>query len=299
MDAKNESILLRSGASCAEISLVGAELRRWSCAGRDLLWEPDPAVWPAVAPLLFPIVGWAREGKIRVGGETLRMGVHGFAAQELFAPGARGEDFATLRLDDNPHTRAQYPFGFRLAMTYRLGRSSLAVSAVVRNRGADVMPYAFGLHPGFRWPLDGSRREDHSVTFERAEEASVPEIAPSGLFSDRRRAVPLSGRTLALDDELVRAEALCFLDAGSRRVHFHSGAGSRLTVETEGFRHWALWSRPPAPYLCVEAWTGHGDPVGFDGELIEKPSMILLAPGQTRVHRVVFSFSGLSEPDGP
>jgi galactose mutarotase-like enzyme len=296
MNARTDSILLRSGAARVEISLKGAELRRWSCAGQELLWEPDAAVWPAAAPLLFPIVGWARDGMIRVAGENYPIGVHGFAAHEMFCVAASGADFCTLHLHDNERTRAQYPFGFRLAVTYRLAGSSMAISAVVRNIGAQTMPYAFGLHPGFRWPLDDAPREAHSIEFERAEDARVPVIAPGGLFAQTKRGVPLSGKSLALNDELLNYEALCFLDARSRRVRFRSGVGCALTVETEGFRHWALWSRPPAPYLCVEAWTGHGDPVGFGGELAEKPSMILLQPGETGVHRAVFSYEAVSAP---
>lgn len=297
MGANDESILLHAAASRAEISLRGAELRRWSCAGRELLWEPDESVWPAVAPLLFPIVGWARDGKIKVGGATYPMGVHGFAAQEMFGVAASGADFCTLHLRDNERTRAQYPFRFRLAVTYRLAGASLAISAVVRNDSAQVMPYAFGLHPGFRWPLDGGQRDAHSVEFERDEDRRVPEIAPGGLISQERRSVPMDDRKLWLNDDLLEAEALCFMDARSRRVRFLNGVGAALTVEAEGFRHWALWSRPPAPYLCIETWTGHGDPVGFQGELAEKPSMILLAPRQAGVHRAVFSFSDVSAPD--
>ena len=65
--------------------------------------------------------------------------------------------------------------------------------------------------------------------------------------------------------------------------------GLRLRVDLEDFPHLALWARPPAPFLCIEAWTGHGDPVGFAGELADKPSMRLLPPGATARHTARFS----------
>jgi len=59
----------------------------------------------------------------------------------------------------------------------------------------------------------------------------------------------------------------------------------------DGFPHLALWSKPGAPFVCMEAWTGHGDPVGFSGDLADKPSMRLLAPGAGDTARMSLSFT--------
>lgn len=125
----------------------------------------------------------------------------------------------------------------------------------------------------------------------------MPVIAPGGLFSARRRAVPLrDGRVLDLDDGLFAADALCFLDAASRRLRFENGSGATITVEGEGFPHFALWSRPGAPFVSIESWTGHGDPEGFAGELAERPSMRLLAGGEVAHHRVAWHWQEGSVP---
>ena len=60
----------------------------------------------------------------------------------------------------------------------------------------------------------------------------------------------------------------------------------------ENFPHVVLWSRPGAPYLCIESWTGHGDPEGFAGELADKPSMIALAPGAEGRHAMRYRLEG-------
>jgi galactose mutarotase-like enzyme len=300
MDAEQASrdiVTLRAGAARAEIAPLGAEARRWRVAGQDLLWRPEPSVWPRVSPLLFPIVGWARGGRIRVGGESYPMGVHGFAADSLFRVEAQARDRVRLRLDDSAESRRIYPFRFSLAADYALTGDSLSVEIAVTNAGAAPMPYACGVHPGFCWPFGGGERPRHRIVFEAEEDPLTPEITAGGLFSDRRRAAPLRGRTLALDDALFAREALCWLDARSRALVFDNGAGRALRVAAQGLRHWALWSRPPARFLAIEAWTGHGDPEGYAGELADKPSMILLAPGARRVHRVAFSLS-VSGPAG-
>lgn len=283
-------IELRNGACFAAVSPMGGELRRWSVGGRDLLWRGDAAWWNASAPILFPIVGWARDGQVRIDGVRRPMGVHGFAAGRRFRIVDQDEACCRLELVDDVETLSVYPFGFSLTVTYALSQDGVSIAFVVTNRGDRTMPYALGFHPGFRWPLPGPMREGHSIVFAEVEDRAVPVIAPGGLFSDERRPAPLDGRRIALKDEVFAAEALCFLNARSRSWALEGADGSSIRMDLDGFPHLALWSKPGAPFVCLEAWTGHGDPVGFDGELHDKPSMRLLAPGARDEVRVKLTF---------
>jgi galactose mutarotase-like enzyme len=203
---------------------------------------------------------------------------------------AQGADHVTLRTVDNIETRDSYPFQFVLDVSFGLSPAGMEVSALVRNAGGGFMPYAFGLHPGFRWPLSGEDKAGHRILFDAEERAEVPVIAPGGLIGAARRPVPLKGRELALDDKLFDKEALCFLDAASHGLTY-AGPQGQLRVELDNFPHIVLWSRPGAPFLCLESWTGHGDPEGFAGDLFEKPGMIHLEPGLTRHHGARYSFT--------
>ncbi len=262
--------------------------------GRDLLWRRDPDVWNATAPLLFPVVGWCRDQQARVDGRAYPMPVHGFAASSDFTVDEQGEDFVRLVLRESARTLAHYPFPFRFEAAYRLTARALSVELVVTNTGAQPMPYACGLHPGFAWPFCGGAQEDYALVFAQAEAPFVPEIAPGGLFASTRRPVPLDDNRLPLTPELFAREALCFLHARSRSVAFEGPGGGRIALGAEGFPHWALWSQPGAPYLCVEAWTGHGDPEDFNGDLRDKPGMILLGAGETRRHGAEFRYTAPS-----
>lgn len=290
MDASlmNEAILLSAGAAdSAAISPQGAELCSWRSGETDLTWTPDPAVWNRTAPLLFPIVGWTRDGQARVGEKIVPLGLHGFAWRKRFEVAERSDDCVTLVLEDDDETLALYPFAFRFEARFSLRPGELAVTLTAINRDRRPLPYAVGLHPAFCWPLAGSTAP-HSIRFETAERAEVPIIAPGGLFSSRTRNVPLDGSSLPLSPALMANEALCFLNAASRRLVYDNGAGAMLAVELENFPHIALWSLPPAPFLCVEAWTGHSDPEDFHGDLYEKPSMRILAPGDGARHGAIF-----------
>ena len=61
-------------------------------------------------------------------------------------------------------------------------------------------------------------------------------------------------------------------------------SGASIAMEFPGFDHAALWTRPRAPFLCLEAWTGMSDPEGFAGDLFEKPGMRILQPGASARH---------------
>lgn len=269
----------------------GAEALRWSVEGRDLLWSRDSNHWDAVAPVLFPCVGWSNGGVIRVGGQTYPMPVHGFAASCDFALVERSEATALFELADSAETRARYPFPFVLRVRHTLTDRALRIDLTVGNPGRAALPFSLGLHPGFAWPFAGGAVDQHRIIFAEAEQPQTPEITAGGLFTSRMRPVPLAGRALALSHALFAREALCFLNARSRAAAFAAPCGARIDVSIEGFRHWALWSRPGAPFLCVEAWTGHGDPEGFVGAFADKPSMDSLAPGASRDYAMTWTFA--------
>lgn len=285
----SDSFHLRVGEARARFSVQGAECRQWQIGARDLLWSGDESIWPAIAPVLFPTCGWSREGRIRLGDKLYPMPVHGFAAQSTFV----GEqlDDATLCFTSlaDARTCAHYPFEFHLALTYRLEPFALSVTCEISNAGSGTMPYAVGLHPGFA--LDWSAGA-HRFVFDEAEQPQVPVIAPGGLFSARQRPVPLVGRTLDLTPELFAAEALCFLDIGSRAFALE-GPDGRLRIEAPDFPHLVLWNHMGGPFLAIESWTGMGDKEGFEGSFFERPSMIHLKPGAARQHHVRYAWEPL------
>jgi len=291
--ADPELLTLTCGGATAQVALRGAELRAWRHGARDLIWLSDPRFWTDTAPLLFPVVGWTRDGTVRVHGRTYPLGLHGFARAKVFRLESRTAAAARLTLEADAATRASYPFDFRLSVDYELGESRLACRLTVTNSGETPMPYACGLHPGFRWPFAGGERAQYRIRFAEAEQPEVPVITSSGLFSALKRPVPIEDRILLLSDPLLAQEALCFLNARSRWLRFEHESGAAICLSVEDFEHFALWSRPGAPFLSIEAWTGHGDPENFSGDLFEKPSMRILKPGAAACHAAWFSYEAV------
>ena len=292
----SDLVRLESGTAVAAIAPLGAELRHWTVDGVAMIWQPDASIWSETAPILFPVVGWTRGGRISVEGRSYPLGLHGFARTMPFVLAARGADHARFRLETSAASLALYPFAFSLSVTYRLDGATLTTTLDIENRGATPMPYACGLHPGFRWPFAGGAPHDYAVVFARTERRDVPVITADGLFTRARRPLAWDGRRLALADRLFAGEALCFLDARSDRLRFVHADGAALDIGLQDFPHIALWSRPAGRFLSIEAWTGHGDTHDADDDFARKPSMIVLGPGARRRHAAVYRFTSSGSP---
>lgn len=279
---------LANGSARATISTLGAEPQGWQVDGNSLIWPGDPAWWGKQSPVLFPVVGWTRNGEVRIKGKRYPLGLHGFASTQEFQITERSPESLRMRLADNAATRALYPFAFMLEVEYTLSPTSLGANFTVHNPGAEAMPYALGLHPGFVFPMAGGSPTGHEVVFDAGVSPQVPRIAPGGLIARATREVPLENGRLRLAPELFLNDALCFLDAASTDVAYLNGRGQAIEISAEDFPHLALWTKPGAPFLCIECWTGHSDPEGFEGDIFDKPAMRSLAPGASARHGVTY-----------
>ena len=273
-------VQIASTRLAAEVALQGAELVRLRDeAGRDLLWDGDPAFWSGRAPILFPIVGRLKEDRLTVGGVAHPMRQHGLARTSRFALVEQDGASCRLRLGADEATRRAYPYDFELEITYRIDGPTLAIAGSVRNAGTIGMPVSFGFHPAFRWPLPfGAAAADHAIVFAEDEPHPIARVE-GGLLSDRRKPSPVRGRTLALEPHLFDDDALVFPAPASRSVRYGPASGRALRVDFDGMPQLGIWSKPGAPFVCIEPWYGYASPVGFDGDLTDKPGMMTLPAG--------------------
>jgi galactose mutarotase-like enzyme len=251
----------------------------WSVGGRELIWEGDPIHWAGRAPILFPVVGASSGGQVLVDGRAYPMPQHGFARLLDFAPIEHESDRVVLRLESSLETLQSFPFSFRLDVRLQIVTSAVRLRFRVSNLDARPMPFALGYHPAFPWPFHAPDRGGHFILFEADEDPSVPSITGAGLLDPTLRPTPLDGRRMPLSPELFDRGALVFRNARSRAIRFVSPSGAAITLEAEGCRHLALWTKPQAPFVSMEAWTGHADWDGATGQLSERDSMRVLDPG--------------------
>ena len=273
---------ITDGAMIAIINAHGAELASLrDPQGTEYIWQAGPA-WPRHAPVLFPIVGRLAGDQLRYGGKAYRLTQHGFARDRVFAWLERGPDSCRLALVDDDETRALYPFAFRFELAYALTRGELAMTFTVVNTGAETLTVSLGAHPAFNWPLHPETpREAYALTFAAEEPAPIRRLS-AGLMQREPLPSPIEGRILKLREDLFDADAIIMDRVESGSVRFAAPEGPGLDMAWEGFRELGLWTKPGAGFLCIEPWLGAASPVDFDGPFVEKPGIILLAPGESR-----------------
>lgn len=278
-----ETVSLRSPLLSAEIALLGAELVGLRDGeGRDLLWHGDPAFWAGRAPLLFPIVGRLPQDTLVHDGRAYPMKQHGFARRSRFDLIAQEAGRAVFRLLPRPETRAQYPFAFALEVTYALADAALTITARVENPGPQVLPASFGFHPAFLWPLPyGGARADHRLVFEQAEGRPAQRLA-DGLLAAASEPNPAASGILAPDDALFARDALILRQVRSRQVRFGVPGGPGLQIGFAGMPDLGIWSKPGAPFLCIEPWHGYATPEGHPPEFVDKPGLAHIPAGEAQ-----------------
>ena len=288
-----ERITITAGdGTQAVIDADGAEPVSWQVGGREYLWSGDPAHWNRHAPWLFPVVGASTDGTVHVGDAAYPMPQHGFARDLAFTVIERAGDSVRLRLTDSAETRVHYPYAFRLDITARVGPSLLDFEVWIENTDTRALPYGLGFHPAFPWPFAGGTRAaggGYAVRFAQPERPFAPEVGAGGLLLREERPIPLEGATLPLDPAIF-SEALVFRDAASSWLRFTGPDGQAIRMAVSDFPHLAVWTKPTAPFLSLECWTGHADWAGFTGDLVERDSQRLLAPGARARHGVTLSF---------
>ncbi|AYG64190.1 hypothetical protein [Rhizobium jaguaris] len=286
----HDAVVIRSGIAQAVINRRGAELIGWQVGVNDLLWPGDSQGWNQTCPLMFPSCGWSESSLAEIKGQYYPMPVHGFVSMLEFDVVSSSESEVTLEASDDEFTKTMFPFYFLFRITYKIVESRLNIDISVKNTSYSAfLPYSIGIHPGFRWPLLSSRKDSWRLQFDKSESPLVPCISSQGLIRGDQRKISFRGRRLHLDETLFKNEALCFLNANSKRL---SLVGEKVTIRIDApdARNWVVWSLPQQDFLALEPCTGHGDIEGRRIPFDEREYNVNLAPGEEQQFRVRFEF---------
>jgi galactose mutarotase-like enzyme len=107
----------------------------------------------------------------------------------------------------------------------------------------------------------------------------IRRIDANGLLLPTPQPTPVDGEVLVLRDELFIDDALIFDRLTSRHVSYGASRGPRLRLDFEGFPMLGVWTKPGgAGFICIEPWQGCADPVGYDGDIRDKPGIVMIEP---------------------
>ena len=273
------------------LQLFGFQVLR----GRDwveAIYAPRDAIEPADRrygnPVLFPAVDVSNAGQPDswlLEGANLPMPSHGWARNVYWQIEQASSDAVTAVLVPHPGFRLAFPFDFDLRITYSLQSDQLVLDCVLRNLGMHAFPYAFGLHPYLRSPLQAGEVARCLVDLPRGTRLRS-EDGWRSIISE-----PFAARTLAVNDSLLPGSIVL---ADTRLTWLQvrdeeAGLATRVSVEgsEEAFPVWVAWaSSPNAGYVCLEPWTDAPNALNRSGTR-------QLASGQVHRYRMSISVHSL------
>jgi galactose mutarotase-like enzyme len=264
-----------------DVSSLGAEMQALtSNDGRSWVWNGDAAFWTGRSPILFPMVGKAPNDVLKVAGHSAPMGQHGFARRSEFALSSSSEASCRYELAASETTKAAYPFDFLLAVIHSIEGRALTVAAEVTNRDNRPMPFGLGFHTAFRWPLPDAANKPHTVTLDNGAEPALVRLE-GGLISPKKLASPFAAGRLVLDHSMFEQDAMIFPEGAGPGLRYGVEGGPSMHFSFENLPNLALWTKPGAPFLCVEPWHGTAAENGGSDDLEGRPYTKVLAPGET------------------
>lgn len=272
----------------ATINPVGAELSSLKVNDVEYLWHGDEQFWSGRAPILFPIVGALKDGRMTYQGTSYEMPKHGIARHAKFDCVENSSDSVSLRLQSDSKTLQQYPWNFELLVHFTLNDSGMDIRYEVINKDEKPMLFTIGSHPAFALNIkDPTELANYTVTIDQSEPLDLYCLNDAGLLSTT--AEPY-GYVIPLSDTIFNDDALVFRDIKATSVKLSHNGQTMLTVNTGGAPHLGIWSKPKAPFVCIEPWLGTCDFIDSDNQFENKPDLKTLAPGQTYEHGIGIVF---------
>lgn len=286
-------IVLENDLLKISINEIGAELRSVfnKSENFEYMWSADPAVWPRVSPVLFPIVGRLKEDTYFYNDQAHTLSQHGFARNMKFEIILHTITDAHFELKANDETKKNFPFDFTLRLKYSLQENNVSLQYEVINTSSDDMYFSIGMHPGFKVPLfENEKYEDYFIECNEVENASRYLIS-GGLISNTQEKVFDASKTLALHRDLFDRDALVFKKLASSELTIKSKNHAHgLTLEAKDFPYYGIWAQPKAAFVCLEPWCGIADSVDSDQQLINKEGIMKLGLSEIFFREVFFRF---------
>jgi len=260
------------------INRVGAEVKAITNKedGSEVLWLQDDSVWGRVSPILFPIVGKLKDGKVEVAGNQYAMGRHGFLRDSDFKCVASDETSAVYQLTWSEESLRSYPYKFCVEITYTLEGKKLIQDIKVSNVGQKIMYYNIGLHPGFNIQID---HKENNILFEDQIDYNSY-LLKEGLMSDETYPVNHTGNKMNINRDLFQYDTVLFkLKPDLSLLLERGGFKSDIMVSYSGYDYLAFWS-PLGDIICIEPWAGIPDHVNDSGKIEEKTAVRQLDLGE-------------------
>ncbi|MDE0088015.1 MAG: aldose 1-epimerase, partial [Candidatus Poribacteria bacterium] len=224
-------------------------------------------------PILFPFPNRIRNGKWEFEGKTYQFDkepespttIHGLLLNRPYKVDKHeaNENGATLvcslNSQDFPDVSRQYPFPFKIEITYTLKDAVLTMEVSIKNTGEGNMPMGFGIHPYFSTNLTGTADASKAVITVPANKYWELDhvLVPTGIQKDATETLDLrNGQPFAkLKLDHVFTDVL-LVDGVSRCFIENKDTGYGMVMESDAqFRELVVYTPPGRDAICFEPYT--------------------------------------------
>lgn len=283
-------IVLKSDQLNVEFQTLGGALS--SIKDKDdveYLWQGDPTYWSGQAPVLFPICGSVRNDTVLYDNEDGsqkegKIPRHGLVRKKEFTLVEQTDNSVTFAIEDDEEMYANYPYHFRLEITYTVTGKTIRTQYKIYNKEAEKsMPYFIGGHPGFNCPLlDDEVYEDYYLEFEKPETCTVPKPFPeTGMLDLKDRNSWLNNqKEIDLNYDFFSYDAVTLDELESRTVALRSRKHDKgLKLDFKEFPNLIVWSTlNKGPFIALEPWSGLSTSIEEGDRLEDKKDVKIIKP---------------------
>lgn len=283
-------IVLKSDQLNVEFQTLGGALSSIKDKdGIEYLWQGDPTYWSGQAPVLFPICGSVRNDTVLYDNEDGsqkegKIPRHGLVRKKEFTLVEQTDNSVTFAIEDDEEMYANYPYHFRLEITYTVTGKTIRTQYKIYNKESEKsMPYFIGGHPGFNCPLlDDEVYEDYYLEFEKPETCTVPKPFPeTGMLDLKDRNSWLNNqKEIDLNYDFFSYDAVTLDELESRIVALRSRKHDKgLKLDFKEFPNLIVWSTlNKGPFIALEPWSGLSTSIEEGDRLEDKKDVKIIKP---------------------
>ena len=283
-------IVLKSEQLNVEFQTLGGALSSIKDKeGVEYLWQGDPTYWSGQAPVLFPICGSVRNDTVLYDNEDGsqkegKIPRHGLVRKKEFTLVEQTDNSVTFAIEDDEEMYANYPYHFRLEITYTVTGKTIRTQYKIYNKESEKsMPYFIGGHPGFNCPLlDDEVYEDYYLEFEKPETCTVPKPFPeTGMLDLKDRNSWLNNqKEIDLNYDFFSYDAVTLDELESRIVALRSRKHDKgLKLDFKEFPNLIVWSTlNKGPFIALEPWSGLSTSIEEGDRLEDKKDVKIIKP---------------------
>lgn len=250
----------------------GAELISAKLNGFEKMHDGE-SFWNRHAPVLFPIVGKLKDGKTIIENKEFNMGQHGFARDMEFEQ--LGEHSYVLK--SNEETLKRYPYNFELYISYEVNKNEITTKYKIINKDSKTMFFGLGGHPAYSCDYSSGK---YRLEFEKVEEDLEIYQLNAGLvkLTPEKKEKYFKENRIFLDKNTFENDALILKNLKSRTVYLKAETRTVLAFHFDKFPYLGIWSKPEAPFICIEPWFNTADKVNSNGIFNQKEDIIQIKP---------------------